>query len=650
MGLNVDLAENGLDLTIRFSPPFRGLYSRSTPTSVPDGFLPDIVNMDIPSGIPESMIGSTLFATGMTLTGTHTMLATYYSSAGVPTYLGANTTGEVYYWTGSAWTYLLRGLSTSTLWWSDEQVGNVLVITNKNDGIFKYDGTRLLPIGAKHICDMESAEVTWAGTNSADTVNVKQGLQGRKITSTGAAVVVTFTPATALDLINGIGPTARDYTTADRIKFWVYIDDTTKLDTATTYIRLGNAGDTLYFQLTAANWGSLANGWNHVSVLKSAFAITGVTPVWSTIAKVSFAVDATGANTVNATFDDMYLVYASTMPACSVVTSFKNSLIGMNDTSGTSNVNFARVSAPDDWDVLATFPVAENNGDAIVGGKKYYDQVVVVKDQSAHSIYATVSGTTYPAYRFSQSPITSAYGGASHRSIVEGDGAKLYWWTASDIVMYDGTSVQKVSTEVDPTIAPLATRLWSIVGGRLRAKNQLWWAYTPVGASTNTKVLRYDYAQQAWLPSTGQTLENLMNATSSGSDLLLSITSAGRVLQQGSGTTFDTTAISSSLDLPWVSGPDPERMVRWHEAAVGFADSTGTITVKYRTADHPREMATASYSTAQTLTLSSSSEKGRVFIGARSRWLQLQIINVTGAAFQILPPVTIKAIILKQRY
>lgn len=647
MGLNVHVADNGRDYTASFDPPFHGLYSRDTPTAVPDGFLPDVSNMDLPSGVLESMTGSTLFATGMALTGTPTMLATYYSATGTPTYLGANTAGEVYSWTGSAWAYLRRGLSTSTLWWSDEQVGNILAIANKNDGIWKYDGTRLLPIGAKHMADMEAAE-TWAGSGSADTTNVRQGTQSRKLTSTGAAVTMTYTPGTALNLTDGIGPTARDYTTSDLVKFRVYLDTATGLDTTNTYLRCGNSADTVYYQLAASGWGSLAAGWNQVSVAKSAFAATG-SPNWNSIAKITVSLD-TSSGTINASFDDLYMVYASTMPACAVVTSFKNMLVGCNDTSGTSNVNFARVSGPDDWDSLATFPVAEDNGDAIVGARKSYDQIIVIKDQSAHSVYATVSGTTYPAYRFAQSPITSAYGGASHRSLVEADGGKLFWWTSEDIVMYDGTTVQKLSSPIDPTVTPEPTRLWSITGGRLRAENQLWWAYTPSGGSTNTKVLRYDYVQQAWLPATGQTLELLENVISGGQDLLLSMTSTGRVLQQNSGTDFDGSSITASFDLPWLSGPDPERMVRWQEALVGFANGTGQITVKYRTANHPREMAGASYATAQTLTLSSGSEMGRVFLGARSRWVQIQIINVSGAAFQVLPPVTVQAVLLPQRY
>jgi len=647
MGITRTFAEDGRGYTVTFEPPFRGLYSRDTPTAVPDGFLPDLLNLDLPSGVPESMLGSTLFVAGMALSGTPTMLATYYAANGTPTYLGANTLGEVYYWTGSAWAYLRRALSTSTLWWSDAQVGNILAITNKNDGIWKYNGTRLLPIGALHIADMETSE-TWAGSGSADTTNIKQGTQSRKLTSTGAAVTTTHTPASVFDLINGIGPTARDYSTSDLIHFWLYLDTAANLDTATSYIRFGNAGDTVYYQRLASGWGTLANGWNEVSIVKSTFTTAG-SPAWSNLAKVSLVVDSTGATTVNASFDDLYLIYASTMPKCAAVTSLKNSLIGVNDTSGTSNLNFARVSAPDDWDVLATFPIAEDNGDAIVGAHGYYDQVVVVKEESIHSVYATVSGTTYPAYRFGQSPITSAYGGASHRSIIEAEG-QLYWWDARDIVVYDGTTVKKISAPVDPTVTPAPTRLWSITGGRLRAENQLWWAYTPTGGSTNTRVLRYDYVQQVWLPSTGQTLEILENVKSSGQDILLSMTSTGRVLQQGSGATFDSALISASLDLPWVSGPDPERMVRWHEAMIGFADGTGYVTMNYRTADHPREMDDATYQAAQKLALGGGSEQGRVFLGARSRWLQLQIINDSGAAFQVLPPVVLHAVLLPQRY
>jgi hypothetical protein len=477
---------------------------------------------------------------------------------------------------------------------------------------------------------------------------VKQGQHSFKVTSTGTIVGAIYNFSSALDLTNGVGPTARDYTTSDYIHFWVYIDDVTKLDTATSYVELGNVAGTVYYRAAATTWGTLATGWNEVNILKSAFTGVGG-PNWNNIARVTFAVDATGANTVNCSFDDCYLRYATNMPACQVVLNFKNALIGLNDTAGASNGTYARVSGPDDWDVLATFPVSEGDGDAIVGGRVFYDQIVVCKDNSTHSIYATFSGTTYPAYRWAQTPISYAHGLASHRSMVEAEG-QLFWWTPRDVVRYDGSTVQKVSSPIDPTIAGQEpTRLWAIVGGRLRAANQLWWAYTPSGGSTNTRVLRYDYVQEAWLPSTGQTLPLLANVLSGGQDILLSVTSAGRVLQQGSGTTFDGSNISSSIDFPWMSA-NPERMVRWHELLFQYANGTGQVTVNYRTADHPREMAGASYSAAGTVTLSSSGNMGRIMIGARSRWLQVQFINVSGASWQLLPAVKLTGVLLPQRY
>lgn len=653
MGVLTDLAENGRDVTVSFLPPFKGLYSHDTPTTIPDGFQPDLLNLDVPVGVPEVMAGSTLFATSMDLPGTTlTLFGVWYNSAGTPTYVGANTDGEVYYWTGSAWTYLRRGLSTSTTWWSQTKISTYLVMANKNDGQWKYDGTRLLPLGAKHIADMESTE-TWAGSGAADTTNVKQGTQSRKLTSTGAQVTTTYTPSVALDLTDAIGPTARNYTTSDLIHFWVYFDSVTGLDTANTYIRFGNAGDTVYYQETAASWGTLIAGWNEVSMAKSIFNTTG-SPNWNSIAKVTLALDTTGS-TINASFDDLYEQYAVTMPKCQVVEKFKNMLLGFNDTAGVSNVNYARVSGPDDYDVLATFPVNDGDGEPVVGAKTYFDQIVVGKNTSCHSLYVTVSNTTYPAYRWAQTPLTHAFGMASHRSIVEAglpDGVtKLYWWAQHEVVSYDGSAVQKINLHVDPTIAGVEfTRLPFIVGASLASENQIWWSYTPSGGSANTRLLRFDYAQSAWLPSTGQTLPLLEAVTSSGQEILLSVASTGRVLQQASGTTFDTAEISATIDLPWVSGPLPEQMKRWDRVSVPLANGSGRVTVNYRTADSAQQMDAATYRTAGTIILSSYGGAGEVDVGERSRWIQLQLANVNGSAFQLLSPLTLRGVLLPQRY
>ena len=679
----IDVSVEDKELVIRWLSVAKGLDSKSSPISIQEHHVPDLQNVDLPGGVPTRMDGATIYESGTvqstidslgavtidslgaltidslgTSTSTAdivypggvepTLFAQYRGSTGTLEYLAGGRDGHVRRWDGNtgAFVSLRRDLSTAdTTWWSWTRLADYVIASNRVDGTFKYDGTRFIPLGAKHIADFESTE-TWAGSGSADTTNIKQGTQGRQFTSTGAAVSGTRTPSPALDLTDGLLE-ARDYTTSDEIHFWLYLDAAANLDTTNTFIRFGNSADTVYFQLPASAWATgLLNGWNEISVLKSAFTDVGGAN-WNNIAKVTIQVDSTGATTVNATFDDLYMIYADNFPGVQVLGNFLNMVLGGRSTADPSSIHFARANAPDDYSSSASFLIDENDGFEITGIGKLYNQAVIFKGHSVNALTGDLTGRVYPSYALTVTHITSAHGCSSHRSIVEWDNNLFYWFqaeTGGEIYRYNGLKPQKLSYWIDPTLAATnATEIHRAMGGLLHEENQIFWWYPPTGSAQNSGGIRYDYVLEAFIPTVGQTVALVLQAVESGQERLLTIGYTGRVLRQNSGTSFDGTAITAFVTSPWLSAKRPESIKEWLESMANYQTNTGNLIVEYRIADHPRQFDAATFTTAATIDQSVTGEYGRLFLGDQSRWIQFRLRSV-GAEFSVYMPFTTRAV------
>jgi hypothetical protein len=140
------------------------------------------------------------------------------------------------------------------------------------------------------IAEFETDE-TWTG-GAADTVNFRRGSQSRKVTSTGSYATSVHTLVSAVDLTN-----------QENITFDIFIDDATVC--AGVRIRLGDVGLSNYFEHEITT--GFVTGYTQVRVARSAFVSSG-SPDWSVIAEAQVATDATGADTVNVSFDDMYSI------------------------------------------------------------------------------------------------------------------------------------------------------------------------------------------------------------------------------------------------------------------------------------------------------------------------------------------------------
>lgn len=647
MPIRVIPGEGG-ELTVEYTGPWQGLDTESPAMQLRENHLPGLQNVDLPAGVPTRIDGFALHATGFdTGTSVPNLLARYIPSSGSAFYITADESGQVYSHVsaGGAPTIIRRGLSTTTgLYWTHTQIGDFLIIANPTDGNYKWDGNRLIPLGALYVADMESGEdATWTG-GAVEATTIREGTQARTRTSTGALVTMVRDPTAALNLIDA-PLEAEDYnTTTDRISFYINLDVAANLDTATSYVRFGNVADTVYFQAAASTWGTLANGWNLVRIARSSFTATGA-PNWNSIARIGFGIDATGANTVVAVIDDCYVIYAAAdlMPSVQFVSNWKNMLLGARSDADRSTFHYSRVSGPDQYDAAASFPISLNDGDELTGMHPYYNQVLLTKDNSCHSVGGTVAGTVYPNYNLETILVSIEHGCSSHRSLVMADN-RIYMWWRGEVHRYNGTSTEKVSRQIDPTLATVnMARLSQIVGARRRLLNQIFWYYPDGSATQNATGVRYDYLNDGFMTTQGQTMALAEQVFESGIEYLLTAEYDGDIMRQDNGADYAGTAITARVTYPWVSAQLPNELKCWPEVYVPYETNTGDLLVEYRVAAHPREMAAATFVTAGTIAQDAAGEFGRSFIGENSVWIQLRLSTV-GARMTSFSPILLKAV------
>src|SRR3990167_3883315 len=373
----------------------RGAWTHASPLSTPDGFVPVMTNFDLPGGIPTSMFGNVAFipTAWPNDSGVVNLLCDRRVAGSEPTIILATTAGIVYYWTGAAWTELRRGLdTTATTWWSKVQYGTDLFISNPVDGVHRYDGDTLVPIGAKPIAQMESDEASlWAG-ETADTTNYREGAQSMYVESSGAQTTMTFTPAANFDAVTGRF-SAQAYASdkspgTDFYHFKALFTNTGTIDTTNTRVLMTDGSAvTLNFPFTV--WDSdrsgtamptpVAGTWYDV-YLPALDGTEGGTFDATNIDTFAFAVD-TSAGTLRINVDDFYVIYDTTMPAVQVLAEWKNMLWG-GDGTGAANrdtVYFSKVQAPDEFNTTASFPM-KAYGEKVTSHKNFYNQLTIIAD------------------------------------------------------------------------------------------------------------------------------------------------------------------------------------------------------------------------------------------------------------------------------
>lgn len=477
--------------------------------------------------------------------------------------------------------------------------------------------------------------------------------------STGAPASIVFTPTTNFDAVTGL-LAAVDYETdkdpgTDYYHFKVYFSNTGTIDTTNTLFRMADGdGDTISWPYTA--WDSdlvgtampsppVVGTWYDV-YCQASEGTDSATFNPANIDTFTWIVD-TSSGTLRMNVDDAYVCYAARMPACQIVSSFKNMVLGADG----SNTYYSATGAPDQFDTVDTSVVVvdENDGTEITGLYPYADKMLIAKDNSIHILDCQFRNLLYPDYDTTLNRVTTEHGCSSHRSMVEQAGKVFMWWR-NNIHVFSGLGTTKASEIIDPTLADVEpTRLRYIVGGRLHDTNQLYWWWTPAGGTENTNGIACNTVQGAWLPIVGSEAALAESVYEDEVAYLLTATYDGEILNHNTGSTWNGTAITRFIATPWLSAGKPHPVVSWRKLIVNYANQTsGSLIVEARTADHPQGFSSATYTTIATIAMSDDVDWGGIGHHLRAPWVQYRFRTV-GAQVSLYWPITVQGKILWRR-
>jgi len=656
---------------IEWNVPIIGVDTYSGDSRLFDGHVAFTQNMGFTQGRPEGYNGYSLLDTTMDADDNATPQGFgQYRSGSTETFVIVQQSGRTATWNAStnAWVQAHTGMTSDAgidVTWNEINYAGYLIWANPTDGNWKWDGSNWLPLGARNITDCESDQDGQWTNETAETTIVREGLQSySRVVAASATQALTFTPTANLNLSTAL-LSAAAYTEANAgIGFFIRVSDASEVNEASSFFELATSvGNELQINFNSASFRTFDpagvtgggttvtftdNTWFHVFVRLSDMTETGtfnLSDVDTLI--VSMTDDGAGAG-FTYYVDGFYIAYNSRMPGVETMAVWNDVLLGAgaNQTSQEpSDLHFAPVGAPDEYDATAFISVSADVGGPIRCLKRFFNQVFIGKENSIHSLGGTTAGTTYPNFNYEILDITLQHGCDGHRSVVEKD-RKLYFPWRNRYFEYDGTGTNDIGERIWPDLDDHApTLLRQKTAALVNRYTEVWTAYPGLGDTNNTRLYRFDGKGFTGVEdgSTALNLNLLKTVIDGGVEKIVGIDEAGDImwLDDSSVTTHDGTAITRIVRFPWVS-VDPDMMSFWKEVTVLFgAQSAGTVTVQYQVANHPRAFGTT-FTTASTVDLTAAGNLGWVLIGELGVWLQLQFTS-TSQMFDIQFPIILQA-------
>ena len=657
-----------------WNTPIIGVDTFSGETRLSDGHIAFTQNMDLSFGRPEGRNGYSLLDTAMDADDDQPPQGFgQYVTGSTETYVIVQQSGRTATWdaAGNTWTQRHTGMTSDAgidTSWNEINYATYLIWANPTDGNWKWDGSNWLPLGARNITDCESDQDGQWANETAETTVVREGAQSySRAVASGATQALTFTPTTNLNLSTPLllGAT---YTEANAgIGFFLRVSDASEVTTATSFFEIATLSGTheLQIQFNSASFrvfdpaGVTAGGsavtladntWFHVFIRLSDMTETGTFNL-ADIDTLAVSITAPVGPGLTYYVDGFYIAYNSRMPGVETMAVWNDVLFGAGATASgqdPSDVHFAPVGAPDEYDATAFLSINPDAGGPIRSLKRFFNQVFVGKENSVHSIGGTTAGTTYPNFNYEVLDITAEHGCDGHRSVVEME-KKLHFPWKKRYYTYDGTGTLDIGERITPDLADhSATRLRQKISALY--DGEIWTAYPGVGDTNNTRLYKYTTSADRTGfvgvedDSAALNLNILKTVFETGVEKIVGVDEAGDImwLDDSAVTTFDGGVITRICRFPWVT-LEGNRLMYWDTLLALFgAQSAGTISVRYRIADHPRAFDAASFVAATTQALSSVDTLGWVLIGEVSRWIQIEFLT-TAAQFDLQFPVVLEA-------
>src|SRR3990172_518881 len=405
---------------VEWNVPIIGVDTYSGDTRLFDGHIAFTQNMGLTAGRPEGLNGYSLLDTNMDADDNATPQGFgQYRSGSTETYVIVEQSGRTATWNAStnAWVQAHTGMTSDAgidVTWNEINYAGYLIWANPTDGNWKWDGSNWLPLGARNITDCESDQDGQWANETAETTTVREGLQSYKRTvgAAGTATLV-FTPTANLDLTTALlSATAYSETNAG-IGFFIRVTDASEVNEASSFFEIAtssgvnerqinfNSASFKTFDPAGVSGGGTVvtfadNTWFHVFVRLSDMTETGNLNL-ADIDTLTVSMTSDGL-TFDYFVDSFYIAYNSRMPGVESMAVWNDVLLGAgaNQTGQEpSDLHFAPVGAPDEYDATAFISVSQDVGGPIRCLKRFFNQVFIGKEDSIHSIGGTTAGTTY---------------------------------------------------------------------------------------------------------------------------------------------------------------------------------------------------------------------------------------------------------------
>ena len=342
------------------------------------------------------------------------------------------------------------------------------------------------------------------------------------------------------------------------------------------------------------------------------------------------------------TFDNAYWRYALSPPIGSLLEMYAQQLVVAGITGDLVALQYSDAGTVDYFPAvnIARFSGGRHaleRTDQITALRSYFDELIVGKVNSAWTFSGTGTNVSISAL-----PLT--IGIDAHRGIAETPWS-LHYLFENNIFGARLTSRGLVSTNVNPLLQTISgTALANTVTIRHDRSHTIRWSFrtTTATSSQNDLGLLYEYQLDAWASKYTPKIRYYTRAIIDGVREIKCAQYDGYMRRVDVGTDFDGTAIVSYITLPYFQTKTPEKLgnvSRWINGTFYLA-GTATVSVDARFADEPHTFDTATFASYGTIQATPDGDKGFVYFGPTSRWIQIRL-RATSGAFEVLLPIVI---------
>ncbi len=614
----------------------KGLNTYDPASRVGKGFYVDAQNMVLENKTPKTVGGYTRL-TASSAPGDQNVVwfEPYTSNEGVTTMIVATDAGRMYNYNVSTdvWDALRFGLDETALW-SHVPFRGKLFLANGVDRPLRFDGTNLYPLGSVLVADFENDE-DWNGGTVNRTI-FQEGNRSRLI-ETGDTAVLTYDED--LDLVTGIDD-APDFDASDFFQMQVYRAP-------------GNAAGNILITFTTNAAGTQTftksvtisdEGWNQLRILRSAFTDSG-SANWATVKKFSVSTSS-GEFFI---FDDAMMIYAKSPPIGKYIELYAQQLVVAGIPSDLVAIKYSDAGTPEYFPAsnIARFSGGRHaleKTDQITALRAYFDELIVGKVNSAWTFSGTGTNVSISAL-----PLT--IGIDSHRGVVETPWS-LQFLFENNIFGARLTSRGLVSTNISSLLSTIdGNGLEHCTALRHDRSHTIRWSFREMDEESNTLGLIYDYQLDAWCSKYTPGVAYYTRGIVDGNRELLMCTGVdGHINRVDVGTKFNATNIQSYVTMPYIQAEVPDaqaHVCRWLNGTF-YVRGTADVHVYARFADEPHEFETATFTDFGTITATPDGDKGFVYFGKTSRWMQVKLQAEAGA-FEVLVPLVFGYSMTKRR-